>query len=40
MNGKRPTALSAPDQPLMGDSAKSPCARVESLERVIYSRGL
>jgi len=40
MNGKRPIALSAPDQPLMIGSVKSPCARVKSLERVICSRGL
>ena len=40
MNGERLTTALAPDQPLMIDSVESPYARIESLKRVIYSRGL
>jgi sialic acid synthase SpsE len=40
MNGERLTAPLAPDQPLMIDSVESPYARIESLKRAIYSRGL
>lgn len=40
MNGERLTTTLEPDQPLMVDAIESPYARIESLKRAIYDRGL